>query len=74
MKLVFPACLAFVAGIVCFACFACFAASGSHVDAFGRLHEPFGLLPLGWALTLLGGTGLLVGAAQAVVRRSARRR
>ncbi|AIP03429.1 DUF3955 domain-containing protein [Burkholderia pseudomallei] len=71
MKLVFPACLAFVAGIVCFARFA---ASGSDVDAFGRLHEPFGLLPLGWALTLLGGTGLLIGAAQAVVRRSARRR
>ena len=31
---------------------------GSHLDADGFLHEPFGLIPLGWAF-LFAGAGLL---------------
>jgi hypothetical protein len=46
--------------------FLLFAAAGSTVDDAGVLREPFGLLPLGWALWL---AGLAVGAV-AFLRRS----
>lgn len=42
-----------------FACWLAFAAAGSEVDAQGVLHEPFGLLPLGWLLNGIGCIGSL---------------
>jgi hypothetical protein len=37
-----------------FACWIAFALIGSTVDSQGVLHEPFGLIPIGWLLLLLG--------------------
>ena len=42
------------------ACLGLFAFLGSSVAPDGRLQEPFALLPLGWALILLGVAGLVV--------------
>lgn len=36
------------------ACLALFRAIGSTVDSDGVLHEPFGLIPIGWLCLLLG--------------------
>jgi hypothetical protein len=47
-----PAVLLMAAG---FACWIAFALIGSTVDSQGVLHEPFGLIPIGWLLLLLGG-------------------
>ena len=52
-----------VAAIACFlaakGCYELFHRLGSHVDDQGILHEPFGLIPLGW-LFVLAGAVLLV--------------
>jgi len=43
-----------ISGAAGFACWIAFALIGSTVDSQGVLHEPFGLIPIGWLLLLLG--------------------
>ncbi|MCX6918177.1 MAG: DUF3955 domain-containing protein [Verrucomicrobia bacterium] len=47
-----------VAAIACLlaakGCYELFHRLGSHVDDQGFLHEPFGLIPLGWLFVLAG--------------------
>lgn len=50
------------------ACLGLFAVLGSSVAPDGRLQEPFALLPLGWALILLGGAGLAVSRVRRVLQ------
>ena len=56
-----------IAGIVCLILFA---AIGSSVGPDGELHEPFFLLPVGTALTLIGTAGLLGCLIFAAARRA----
>ena len=48
----------FVAAILCFctswACWSAYARLGSRLDQEGVLHEPFGLIPLGWLFDFVG--------------------
>lgn len=44
------------------ACLLAFNLIGSTIDAQGMLHEPFGLIPIGWLL-ILGGAAVGVVAA-----------
>ncbi len=55
--------LVLLAGWLC--CLVAFRLVGSTVDSKGVLHEPFGLLPIGW---LLAGAGAATGGV-AIVRR-----
>lgn len=53
--------------LACVSCFAAFSMIGSTVDANGILHEPFGLIPIGYLFALLAvifGVCLLVGAVK----------
>lgn len=51
------------------ACLAAFNLIGSRMDAQGFVHEPFGLLPIGWFLICVGFVVGLAGIAQAAWRR-----
>ncbi len=57
MKLTVAAVILILAGL---ACFVLFKLIGSSIDADGHLHEPFGLLPIGFVLILFGVLGLLI--------------
>ena len=48
------------------ACFGLFEVLGSSIAPDGRLQEPFALLPVGWALIVLG----IVGFGASLIRRS----
>lgn len=56
------------------ACFIVFGLIGSHVDAAGVLREPFGLLPIGWALIAAGTLVGVYGLARTGWRAWSRRR
>lgn len=52
------------------ACLLAFNLIGSTIDAQGMLHEPFGLIPIGWLL-ILGGAALgLAGLTRAILHLS----
>ena len=51
------------------ACFGLFEIIGSTVAPDGRLQEPFALLPVGWVLILLGGSGLVVSLLSFIFRK-----
>ena len=57
-----------VAAIACFlaakGCYELFHRLGSRVDAQGILHEPFGLIPLGWLFVLAGAVLLVLSLAR----------
>jgi hypothetical protein len=57
-----------VAGLGCFlaakGCVELFQCLGSRVDAQGILHEPFGLIPLGWLFVLAGAVLLVLSLAR----------
>ena len=57
---------AILAGLVSAFCFLGFRAAPGTLDAQGVLHEPFGLLPLGW---LGGGVAVLLLALAWVFRK-----
>lgn len=59
--------LAIVVGV---ACLGLFALLGGSVEPDGRLQEPFALLPLGWALIIFGGLGLVVSLLRCACRKS----
>lgn len=50
------------------ACLLAFNLIGSTIDAQGMLHEPFGLIPIGWLLIACGAALGLTGLARAVLR------
>ena len=57
-----------VAGALLLALSATFAVTywriGSHLDADGFLHEPFGLIPLAWLSALVGAVLVVVGVTR----------
>jgi hypothetical protein len=57
-----------VAAIACFlaakGCYELFHRLGSYVDDQGILHEPFGLIPLGWLFVLAGAVLLVLSLAR----------
>ncbi len=55
-----------LAGLASAACFLVFNATPATLDAQGVLHEPFGLLPVGW---LCGGLAVLLLALARVFRK-----
>ncbi|MEY2752029.1 MAG: hypothetical protein RLZZ550_2000 [Verrucomicrobiota bacterium] len=57
---------ALLAGLGSAACFLGFRATPATLDAQGVLHEPFGLLPVGW---LCGGLAVLLLALARVFRK-----
>ncbi|MGR3971795.1 DUF3955 domain-containing protein [Shewanella sp. 1180_01] len=50
-------------------CFAIFNLIGSSVDEKGMLHEPFGLLPIGFLLLFLGGLLSLVALLRLIINK-----
>lgn len=56
------------------ACFIAYGLIGARLDADGMLHEPFALLPIGWALIAAGALTALFGFARARLRARSRRR
>ncbi|MGO1071868.1 DUF3955 domain-containing protein [Lysobacter sp. CA199] len=50
-------------------CLLAFRLIGSSIDEHGFLHEPFGLLPIGWTLILGGAVAMLVAGLGAMARR-----
>jgi hypothetical protein len=61
--------IAIAALLLGLACFGLFEVLGSSIAPDGRLHEPFALLPLGWALITLG----IVGLCSSLFRRGLRK-
>lgn len=51
------------------ACLLAFNLIGSTIDAQGFLHEPFGLIPIGWLLIFVGTLTGLAWLARTILRR-----
>lgn len=57
-----------------FACFMAFNMIGSTVDEAGMLHEPFGLLPIGFGLLFIGVLNVFFEGLRTCIRRCRLRR
>lgn len=68
-SLFYPAVLSLVLLALGGGCLLAFAAIGSTIDEHGFLHEPFGLLPIGWLLIVCGSVAAIVATARAVRRK-----